>query len=212
MSNSLVHHLEGVELSVLAEKAVWWASARILLLADLHIGKATHFRRHGLPVPMQTAHQDLARLSALITRYRPQRVIFLGDLFHSRPNEEQAGFGQWMAAWPEVSFELVPGNHDVWANLVCGPLVVHPGPVREGPFVLTHEPMTIEGYYNLYGHLHPAVQMEGPARQRLRLPCFWFGQHACCLPAFSDFSGHATIRPRAGDSVYVLAGGQVLRV
>jgi metallophosphoesterase superfamily enzyme len=58
----------------------------------------------------------------------------------------------------------------------------------------------------LAGHLHPCVVLAGGARQRERLPCFWFGRDVGVLPAFGDFTGCAEITVEPGDRVWVVAG------
>ena len=46
--------------------------------------------------------------------------------------------------------------------------------------------------------------------QELRLPCFWFQPHGAVLPAFGSFTGMASIAPRPGDRVFVVADSAVL--
>ncbi|MGB3619143.1 MAG: phosphoesterase, partial [Catalinimonas sp.] len=65
--------------------------------------------------------------------------------------------------------------------------------------------------YALAGHLHPAVRLNGGGAS-LRLPCYWFGAQQGLLPAFGAFTGTATVRPRAGDGVFVIAEEQVMQV
>ncbi|MFN9801977.1 MAG: DEAD/DEAH box helicase, partial [Bacteroidota bacterium] len=60
--------------------------------------------------------------------------------------------------------------------------------------------------------LHPAVRMVGPARQSLRLPCFWLGENQSILPAFGEFTGHVLVRPVPGDRIYVVAENEVIGV
>lgn len=56
--------------------------------------------------------------------------------------------------------------------------------------------------YTLSGHLHPGITLSGKGRQRLRLPCFWFGAQTGILPAFGAFTGLADIQPRQGDQIF----------
>jgi len=53
--------------------------------------------------------------------------------------------------------------------------------------------------------------LTGPARQREKLPCFWFGKDVAVLPAFGDFTGCAVVDAAEGDSVWVVAA-DVVRV
>ena len=50
----LLIDVAGVHLELLADRAVWLAATRTLLIADLHLGKAQSFRRAGVPVPSGT--------------------------------------------------------------------------------------------------------------------------------------------------------------
>jgi metallophosphoesterase superfamily enzyme len=61
----------------------------------------------------------------------------------------------------------------------------------------------------LCGHLHPCVQLLGRARDRLRLPCFWFGASVGVLPAFGAFTGMHPIRPAPGERVFAIADAEV---
>ena len=50
----------GERLHLLPERAVWWPAAGLLLVADVHLGKAATFRRLGQPVPAGTTAQPNA--------------------------------------------------------------------------------------------------------------------------------------------------------
>jgi len=74
--------LGGAVLTLLAERALWWAAERTLIVSDLHLGKAERMaRRSGALVPPYETAETLARLSALIGRLAPAHVICLGDSF-----------------------------------------------------------------------------------------------------------------------------------
>jgi metallophosphoesterase superfamily enzyme len=66
--------------------------------------------------------------------------------------------------------------------------------------------------YVVSGHLHPAIQLSGSAQQRLRLPCYWFGENQGVLPAFGEFTGMHTIQPKKGDQIFVIAENQVIKL
>jgi len=74
---------------------------------------------------------------------------------------------------------------------------------------LCHHPQPQPGAYVLAGHLHPCVVLGGRAHQRLRLPCFHFGEHVGVLPAFGAFTGMHALRPRPGERVFVVGDGAV---
>ena len=81
-------------LELLPQKAVYWEKKNILFLADLHLGKINHFRKSGIPVPAKANDRNLELLIDLLQFTKPERVICLGDLFHSHYNPEWEVFGE----------------------------------------------------------------------------------------------------------------------
>lgn len=197
-------------------RAIYWQEQNSLLLADLHLGKAAHFRKAGLAVPVRAGDTNWDRLMALLFDLKPARVLFLGDLFHSEYNPAWEDLTQLIQQFQPISFELIPGNHDVLEESIYkeSGLVLHATTLSMGPFFLTHHPQsdTPIGLYNIAGHIHPSVRLQGAGRQSLRLPCFYFGVNGGLLPAFGAFTGTADIPVTAEDRVFVIAEGQVLEV
>lgn len=206
------HQLLGQTLHLLPEKGIFWEEKNYLILADLHLGKAGHFRKSGIPISDLIHSKDILILDKLIAKFKPQQVIFLGDLFHSDHNQGWEVFKRWIKSKAPLPFKLVLGNHDVLdessyriSNLeVMEKLSLH-------PFDLTHIPEETE-LYNLAGHIHPAVRLTGKGRQSLRLPCFYFGKKNGLLPAFGNFTGTAKINIHKTDTVFAIADNKVVRV
>lgn len=205
----------GEELLLLPERAVFWARAETLLIADAHFGKAASFRAVGVPVPHGTTAGALTRVDALLDRTSARRIVFLGDFLHAKegrsPNTVRA-LAEWRARHQAIAMTLVRGNHDRRAGDPPSEVAIDcvDAPVREDPFAFAHHPRAIPGAYVLAGHLHPAAVMTGPARQRERLACFWLGAEVGVLPAFGDFTGVAEVRPGVGDRIFVIAGEAVV--
>ena len=209
------HAVAGEDLLLHPSKAAFWERKSRLLLADVHLGKAGHFRRAGIPVPQAVAGKTLKHLKDCIDSFSPQEVWILGDLFHSYKNYEWKLWEDFLRSFPEVGFTLIPGNHDRFASLPPPNTswAVREKVVEDPPFVFSHEPLEIVSpYYNIYGHIHPAVRMSGAGRQSLRLPCFWFQKHRAVLPAIGDFTGMYDISPTPEDQVYVVCENHVLPV
>lgn len=202
------HSLAGQQLLLLPERAIFWQEQKALLLADLHLGKAGHFRKAGIPIPGHVHRQDLQVLESLVQQWQPRDVIFLGDLFHSSLNSEWFWFEEWLEQHPAVRFILIKGNHDVLPQSIYSSsrLEIREENMEIFPFILTHHPPEPTGaptkLYALCGHVHPAVSLKGPAQQQLSLPCFYFGLHWGLLPAFGKFTGFYKIKPKAGEDVY----------
>lgn len=212
------HTVLGEELWLLPEKATWWPGRKMLLLADLHLGKATHFRKSGVNVPMQVLYDDMAVLDSLLSSYQPERVVVLGDLFHADENSEWDIFGHWLRSGT-AQWELIRGNHDrlPFEAYERYGLRVHDHFLFEPPFILTHYPLedtdlVPPDQYVLCGHVHPAVVLSGRGYQSLRVSCFWFGQRQGILPAFGRFTGCEVLDRERRAQVYIIAGDRVIKL
>lgn len=187
----------------------------MLMVADVHLGKAHSFRRLGVPVPGGSGSETLARLSALVEVLGARELVCLGDLLHS-PHAHDAAPAALLRAWrvrhAGLHVTLVRGNHDDRAGDPPADLEIAlvDEPRRFGPFVLCHHPQAAESGYVLAGHVHPCVSLGGRAHDRLRLPCFHFGPNAGVLPAFGAFTGMHPVRVEAGDRVYAIADDAVV--
>ncbi len=187
----------------------------MLICADVHIGKGSHFRNSGIPIPKRVNDSNLWNLVVLIEHYQPKQILFLGDLFHSVANPEWEELNDCLAQFPEVEMLLIKGNHEIEAqpNYEKLGFAVHDS-LRREDILFTHEPPqeSMDNVYTFCGHLHPAVRMHGTAQQSLRLPCFWLGEEIGVLPAFGEFTGSHTIQPKKGDRLFVIADNSVVKV
>jgi uncharacterized protein len=208
--------LAGTRLVLLCERAVWLPEQRTLLVADVHIGKAASFRRWGVPVPRGTTSDSLDRLTALVRRHAAERVIVLGDFLHSAHAHSPSTLGA-LARWREehraLAMTLVRGNHDAHAGDPPASLGIEvvDEPLRMGGLALCHHPQPVAGAYVIAGHWHPCTSVGGRAGDRLRLPCYWFGDAADgperavgILPAFGAFTGMHPIEVTGRDRVWLV--------
>lgn len=208
--------LGGATLELLAQKAIWRAAERSLLVADTPIGKAVSFRCLGVPVPHGTTDQTLDSLAALIERHAAARVIFLGDLLHSARTRATAtldAFARWREGRAGVDMWLVRGNHDQHAGDPPAELgircVDEPRCLASAPgLALCHHPVAQAGVYVLAGHGHPCGTV-GRGVDRLRLPCFHTGAAVGVMPALGAFTGMHAIVPAPADRVYAVADNAV---
>jgi DNA ligase-associated metallophosphoesterase len=209
-------NIAGEPLQLHPLRAMYWQREKMLLVSDLHLGKATHFRKGGIAVPKALREVNWDKLASLLLDFQPERVLFLGDLFHSELNAEWDDFCQLTAQFSKVQFELVPGNHDILfaQHYEEARLMVHPTVLEIAPFLFSHHPLSdIPNHcYNLCGHIHPSVCLRGNGRQMLRLPCFYFSENQGILPAFGAFTGTAEVEVRNGDRVFVIAEDKIWKV
>lgn len=213
MSAALVE-VAGQRLHLLPQRAAWWPRQSLLMVADLHLGKAVAFRRSGVPVPHGTTAESLQRLSTLIDACRPERIAFLGDFLHaprSQGSDALLQAQEWRARHAQVEMVLVRGNHDRHAGDPPSALrmEVLDEPWRVDGLALCHHPRPLPDAYVIAGHLHPALHV-GRGLDRARLPCFWFGAGVGVLPAFGAFTGMAAIAPADDDRLFVVGGDRVV--
>lgn len=188
--------------------ALFWESKRALMLADIHLGKITHFRKHGIAVPRAPIADFYVRIEKLIQKYRFHHLYFLGDLFHSHLNSEWDTFVSWSQ---KQSFQmtLISGNHDILPAQAYQktPLEVVENLVL-GEFILTHHP---ENHipFNFCGHIHPGIMLRGHGRQRLKVSCFFQRPNQLILPAFGAFTGLHLLTKSVDDKVYLLGEKEV---
>ena len=208
--------LAGQEVELLPQKALFLPASRSLLIADMHIGKAMHFRKSGMPLPADASERDFEVLTGIIQTHDPREIIFLGDLFHSHQNTEWSALQSFLNDHTAIRFALVPGNHDRFSAKFCAGIRLDllPEHFELGPFSLSHAPsdIPVPGFYQLCGHLHPGVALHGKGRMQVKLPCFWLGASTGVLPAFGNLTGLALVHPKMGDRVVVIADGECVEL
>lgn len=194
-----------------ADRCIYWEEQQSLIISDLHFGKTGHFRKSGIAVPQSIYKEDLQRLVNQVQFYKPQQLIIVGDLFHSVANKELDFFKKWRNDFSNLHIQLVKGNHDIlkkeWyaeANIAVTDHHLH-----LGNFCFVHdisEACPPSDYINYYfsGHIHPCVLLKGIAKQIISLPCYYFNDKFAVLPAFSKFTGGASIEPKPADNVFAI--------
>jgi len=203
----------GEQLLLHHDRAVFWPRRRLLLVADVHLGKEWAFGRAGLAVPRGATGSDLDRLARLIGRFGADELVVLGDFTHAPPAAEDQwleAIGTWLDGL-DATVSIVAGNHDrpVTRQRLDTRIRWFPEARVEAPFVLQHEPGADARGYGLGGHLHPAVRLRSDG-DRLRLPVFWFREDHAVLPAFGTFTGGQNIRPAAGERVFAVGPDAVV--
>ena len=213
---AVTHEIKGEQLVLLPEKAILWEKKSILMIADLHLGKVTHFRKAGIGLPKLAESDNLERLAQLLLDYPVDRVLLLGDLFHSDYNEEWDRFKAFLEKFGQIAFTLVKGNHDILdqEDYLATTLEVV-DVLSMAPFTFTHIPLDAiegKGKYNIAGHIHPGVYLRGKGLQSMTLPCYHFTARNMVMPAYGTFTGLARIEPGKQDQVYAIASDSVIKV
>lgn len=179
----------GHELMALPQGALYWPERRALLLADLHLEKASWFARLGQMLPPYDSQATLSDLTALVVSTGAEEIWCLGDSFHDRFGCERL---------PERARELltaltgatrwtwITGNHDAGILDHCGGRIVEEAQV-DG-LLLRHEADPAEARPELSGHFHPKLRVHHRGRQVSRR-CFVATASKLILPAFGALTG-----------------------
>lgn len=195
-----------------ASGAIFWKEKNMLLISDVHLGKVSHFRKHGIALPKTAFAGNFERLTAVADYFNAEIICFLGDLFHSDLNSEWDVFADWVNSRPE-NFLLIIGNHDILKPEKYESIgMAIASELKVGNFLFTHEPEERDGYFTFCGHIHPGIQLRGLGRQSLNLACFFQSKYQLILPAFGEFTGKWILDPTENDCVFAIAEGEVLRV
>ena len=192
------------------DRCIYWEEQKSLIVSDLHFGKTGHFRKSGVAVPQNVYKEDLQRLIDQLQFYKPQQLIVVGDLFHSVENKELDFFKKWRNDFSYLHIRLVKGNHDIlkkeWYS--DANIAVTDDHLHIGNFCFVHDisHACASGEVNYYfsGHIHPSVLLKGIAKQVLSFPCYYFAPDFAVLPAFSKFTGGASIDRKSSDNVFAI--------
>jgi len=206
--------IRGLEIKLLVEKAVFMPQERILVIADMHLGKLAHFRKAGIFVPSHSESEDLIILQNLIDEYLPAEVVFLGDLFHSEKNSSYESFLELLDRFPQVKFTLTKGNHDIIPKSFFQEAKVEivGERVLDNNIVLRHQlpSKPLETVFYIIGHIHPGYLVSGRGRQFFRLPCFHQNENTLILPAFGKHTGLFIPEASAANKNYVILNEEIV--
>ncbi len=174
-----------------AAGVLFWPAQSMLVVSDLHLGKAAALARHGHALPGYDAADTLMRLRAAIARYHPHSVVCLGDSFHDTRVHARLDtalleeLGALCAA--QARWIWILGNHD--PDLPAHLPGERHGALACGPLLLRHEPDTLAaGQAQLIGHFHPKATRR-LAGQKISGRCFLLGAQTLMMPAFGSYTG-----------------------
>lgn len=182
----------GVELAALAPGALFWAARDALLVADLHLEKASFYAAGGQMLPPYDSHATLAMLAALVEQTGAREIWCLGDSFHDAKGCERLGAetgGLLRRLTAATRWTWIAGNHDIHAVRLadhCGGTVR--AEVEVDGLLLRHEADPGEQRPELSGHFHPKLRLSLRGRHVARR-CFVTSRTKLILPAFGALTG-----------------------
>lgn len=207
--------INGAEFILLPEKALYKPDEHLLVIADVHLGKASHFRKEGIAIPAEAQMDDYNNLRALFDKIRPKKVYFLGDLFHSSFNRDWHYFCDLIAEYPNIQFVLVKGNHDIIDKKHFKELCLEvTDTIEDNAFIYSHDELedVPAGKINIIGHIHPGIVLSGMGRQSMKLPCFYLANSLFILPAFGVLTGLYSMDRTADSKVFIVLPDSVRRL
>ena len=188
--------LSGETLVALPSGALWLPHHGLIVVSDLHLGKANRIaRREGRLTPPYETLETLTRLSDVLAAHQPRTVICLGDSFDDDlavtqiSEEERTGITSLMAGRRWI---WIAGNHDPAPTELGG---AHLFGHALGPLVFRHI-AEAGAVGEVSGHYHPKVRMRG------RRPCFLADGNRVILPAFGVYTGGLLVSDPVFDGLF----------
>ncbi len=177
--------------------AAFWPARETLIVSDLHFEKGSAFAMRGALLPPYDTRTTLLRLERLMRRYRPKRVISLGDAFHDGEAEARLGEDDaaMLAAMTEAAEWLwILGNHDPAPPARFRGVSETEAAI--GALIFRHEPRETVAPGEICGHLHPCARVVTEGRV-LRRRCFAGDGTRLVMPAMGAFTGGLNILDEA---------------
>ncbi len=186
----------GHEMALADGRALYWPGERTLLVADLHLEKASWHAARGAMLPPYDSRATLERLADIVKACDARRVITLGDNFHDNSGAlrlEPCARGMLEGLIHSRDFVWITGNHDEEMARSFGGAVAQE--LALGGIVLRHQARPGENRSELSGHYHPKLRIRARNRAISR-PCAVLahsapsgGAERMILPAFGAFTG-----------------------
>jgi hypothetical protein len=169
--------------------ALFWPQRQALLVADLHLEKASWFARLGQFLPPYDSHATLTALGAEVERSGATRLYCLGDSFHDAfgcdrlPANARALL---TGLTSRLDWTWIVGNHDPGFADHCGGNIEDE--VEIGGIILRHEAQRGDPRPEISGHFHPKLRLHLKGRQVSRR-CFVKSANKIIMPAFGSLTG-----------------------
>ena len=189
--NSSVFYWGNSSLQMLSSRALLLPQTRELLICDIHLGKGEYFQQNGIPLTNNSDEQNLLRIKNIVKEHSPNKLIILGDLFHSKYSisESLKNKVELLAETLNLKIELIVGNHDIGCKVKNINFLKFK---RSNNFIFTHEPLDKieDNILNICGHYHPKIYLKN-AKDKLSFRCFALDEkkNIFYLPAFGDLTG-----------------------
>jgi len=189
--------------------ALFWPDRQALLVADLHLEKASWFAKGGQFLPPYDSHATLTALAAEVEATGATRLYCLGDSFHDRfgcDRLPRAARDLLLSLTARLDWTWIVGNHDPGFADHCGGAIVEEVDARG--IILRHEAVRDEPRPEMSGHFHPKLRLHLRGRHVSRR-CFVVSDSKIIFPAFGALTGgldahHPEIMRQVGEGASAL--------
>ena len=181
------------------EGALFINQNRYLIISDLHLGKSISMNNNGHVIPTYDLNETIFKLKRIIKKYKPLKVILLGDNFHDKYSILHLNnkfLNQLKEITKVVQFIWIYGNHDeelMRKDKIYGKFVKN---YIEKKLFFTHIKKKRNSYFEFSGHFHPKTYIL-VNNSRFYYKCFVLGKDFCILPSFGPYTGGLDVKSHA---------------
>ena len=184
----------GEEFALVQGRALYWPREQALVLADLHLEKASWYAQRGQMLPPYDSRETLERVALAVRETGARRVYTLGDNFHDSAGVDRLepyAAGMLAALTRATDWIWITGNHDGRLGPDVGGTIVEE--LALSGIVLRHIARPGEALPELSGHFHPKLRLTVRGRNLAR-PCAVIGRgcegaERMIVPAFGALTG-----------------------
>ena len=176
------------EWRIVGNRAHYWVAEQALVVADLHLEKASFYAQSGQMLPPYDSRATLTALADAIRATGASRVFCLGDNFHDSDGPtrmEPHAAGMLDALTRSTDFVWITGNHDRLLGAVGGTILPE---LTVSGITLRHQAEAAATGHELSGHFHPKLMVRMRGR-RIARPCTVVSEKRMILPAFGALTG-----------------------
>ena len=190
-NSSIKFYWEDTLFEMLSSRALFLPETKELLICDIHLGKAEYFQQNGIPLTNNSDENNFARIKNLVKNYGPEKLIILGDLFHSKYSIDET-LQKKVEDLPRIlktNVELVLGNHDIGCD-IKNIKIFDIKKIKNITFSQESVNRANNKNLNICGHYHPKLFLKSNG-DKLSFRCFALdkNKNTLFLPAFGDLTG-----------------------
>jgi uncharacterized protein len=171
------------------DAALYWPAQSMMLVADLHLEKASSFASGGQMLPPYDSLATLEELAKLAQLLGAHAITCLGDNFHDSAGEARLS-GEASALLRKLTLQYdwtwITGNHDPALEAIWGGRSIIE--YELDGIMLRHQAEPMYTAPEISGHFHPKVRISARGRSIPRR-CFLIAANKLIMPAFGALTG-----------------------